>query len=65
MPMCSDCGFQPYCGSDPIHHYTTQGDIVGFKPTSSFCRKNMEVLRHLFLLLEDDPRASEVLRSWL
>ncbi|MDB5334944.1 MAG: hypothetical protein JWN70_563, partial [Planctomycetaceae bacterium] len=65
MPMCSDCGFQPYCGSDPVHHHATQGDVVGFKPTSSFCGKNMGVLRHVFQLLEDNPRAADVLTSWI
>lgn len=65
MPMCNDCGFQSYCGSDPVQHYATQGDVVGFKPTSTFCRKNMEVLRHVFRLLEDDPGAAKVLRSWI
>lgn len=65
MPMCSDCGFQPYCGSDPLHHFATQGDAVGFKPTSSFCARNMEVLRHVIGLLEDDPQASRILKSWI
>jgi len=64
-PMCTDCGFQPYCGSDPVYHYATQRDIVGFKPSSGFCRKNMEVMRHLIQLLEDDPQAASVLRTWL
>lgn len=65
MPMCQDCGFQPYCGSDPVHHYATQCDVVGFKPTSTFCQRNMEVLRHVFRLLEDDPGAANVLKSWI
>ena len=65
MPMCVDCGFMPYCGSDPVQHHAIQGDRVGFKPTSPFCQKNMEVLRHLFRLLEDDPAARDVLTSWL
>ncbi len=65
MPMCSDCGFQPYCGSDPVYHWATQGDIVGVKPTSGFCRKNMQIMRLLIQLLEDDPTAAEVLRSWI
>jgi His-Xaa-Ser system radical SAM maturase HxsB len=65
VPMCADCGFQPYCGSDPVHHYATQGDPVGFKPTSDFCRKNMGVIRHLIGLLEGDERAASVLRSWV
>jgi His-Xaa-Ser system radical SAM maturase HxsB len=65
VPMCQDCGFQPYCGSDPVYHYATQGDIVGFKPSSDFCRKQMAILRHLIALLEDDPAAAEVLRHWI
>jgi len=64
MPMCSDCGFLPYCGSDPIYHHATQQDQVGHKPTSGFCRKNMEVIRHLLMLLEDDSSAAVILRSW-
>jgi len=65
VPMCVDCGFLPYCGSDPVLHHATQGDFVGFKPTSAYCRKNMAVLRHLIGLLEDDPVAARVLRSWV
>lgn len=65
MPMCSECGFLPYCGSDPVYHHATQQDQVGYKPTSGFCRKNMEVIRHLLTLLEDDSNASAILRSWV
>jgi His-Xaa-Ser system radical SAM maturase HxsB len=65
VPMCVDCGFQPYCGSDPVYHHATQGDAVGFKPSSGFCRKNMGVMRHLIRLLEDDERAASVLRGWI
>ncbi len=65
MPMCVDCGFQPYCGSDPVYHHATQGDAVGFKPSSGFCAKNMGVMRHLIRLIEDDERAASVLRGWL
>ncbi|WP_165253220.1 His-Xaa-Ser system radical SAM maturase HxsB [Paludisphaera soli] len=65
VPMCVDCGFQPYCGSDPVYHHATQGDVVGFKPTSDFCRRNMGVMRHLVRLLEDDERAASVLETWI
>lgn len=65
VPQCCDCGLQPFCGSDPVRHYRTQGDIVGFKPTSEFCIKNMGIIKHLIRLLEDDPGASEVLTSWI
>jgi len=65
MPMCSDCGFQPYCGSDPVYHHATQGDLIGHKPSSGFCQKNMGVIRHLIHLLEDDPDAASILQSWI
>ncbi len=26
LPMCSECAFQPFCGSDPVFHHATQGD---------------------------------------
>jgi uncharacterized protein len=65
VPMCSECGFQPYCGSDPVYHWATQGDVIGTKSTSGFCQKNMQIMRLLIRLLEDDPRAAEILRSWI
>lgn len=64
VPMCVDCGFQPYCGSDPVYHHATQGDIVGFKPSSGFCQRNMGIMRHLIHLLEDDEQAASVLNGW-
>ncbi len=65
MPQCCDCGVQPYCGSDPVRHYRTQGDLVGYKPTSEFCARNMAIIKHLIWLLETDPKASEVLKTWI
>jgi radical SAM protein with 4Fe4S-binding SPASM domain len=65
VPGCSDCGIQPYCGSDPVRHYRTQGDIVGFKPSSDFCKKNMGVIKHLIRLIEDDEKAYNVLKTWI
>jgi uncharacterized protein len=64
VPMCADCGIQPYCGSDPVYHYATQGDPVGMKPLSGFCHKNMEIVKLLIRLLEDDDSAGGILRSW-
>jgi len=65
VPMCSDCGIQPYCGSDPVFHHATQGDVVGCKPKSVFCRRSMALVRHLITLLEDHPSESAILKSWL
>ena len=64
IPGCSDCAFQGYCGADPIHNYATQGDSVGFRPTNSFCQRNMEIIRYLFELMEN-PEVMEVFHSWI
>jgi radical SAM protein with 4Fe4S-binding SPASM domain len=65
LPNCSECAFQPWCGSDPVFHHATQGDLIGHRPTSAFCRRNMEVMRHLVRLLEDDSEAARILRRWI
>jgi His-Xaa-Ser system radical SAM maturase HxsB len=63
---CSDCAFQPYCGSDPIHNHATQGDIFGHRPTSDFCHRNMEVIKHLFqLIAEGDKETMRVFFAWI
>ncbi|NBD13742.1 His-Xaa-Ser system radical SAM maturase HxsB [Corallococcus silvisoli] len=65
VPMCSDCAFLPLCGADPVFHRATQGDAVGHKAFSAFCKKQMAVLRHVITLLEDEPSARETLLGWL
>jgi His-Xaa-Ser system radical SAM maturase HxsB len=65
MPNCSECAFQTWCGSDPVRHHTTQGDFVGHKPSSEFCYRNMETMRHLVRSMEDDHEAARILRDWI
>jgi sulfatase maturation enzyme AslB (radical SAM superfamily) len=65
VPGCSDCGFQPYCGSDPVRHYRLQGDIVGFKPTSEFCQRHMALFRHIIGILEGNSTAANILKGWI
>ena len=64
MPGCSECAFSHYCGTDPVYNHATQGSVIGHRPTSSFCRRNMEIIRHLIRILERDDDKSRVLRSW-
>jgi uncharacterized protein len=63
-PMCSDCAFEPACGSDPVYHYATSGDFVGRKPESDFCRRNMAIFKHLLNLYETDSSARATFLSW-
>lgn len=66
LPGCSDCALVPYCGADPVEHYARQGDPIGHRTFSSFCSKNMGLLKHLFSLLrEGDDNVQRVLLSWL
>lgn len=65
MPMCNDCAFLPYCGSDPVIHRATMGDTIGHKAFSAFCAKQMGMLRHLISLLESDPAARQILLGWV
>ena len=62
LPGCSDCAFQPYCGSDPVFNYATQGDIIGHRPTSDFCKRNMEIIKHIFQLIAKNDR--EIMRTF-
>lgn len=65
IPGCSDCAFLPYCGSDPIHHYATTGDLVPHIPSSDFHEKNFFIIKHLLSLYERDATARRVFSSWM
>jgi His-Xaa-Ser system radical SAM maturase HxsB len=65
VPGCCDCAFLPYCGSDPVYHHHTQGDLIGHKPSSSFCIRQKAILRHLISMLEAPTEYAKILRSWV
>ena len=64
VPMCADCAFEQYCGADPVYHHAMQGDFVGHKPTSDFCRRNMAIFRDLISRMEGNPETSRLFRQW-
>jgi His-Xaa-Ser system radical SAM maturase HxsB len=65
IPGCSDCAFLPWCGSDPVHHYATSGDLVPHIPSSDFHEKNYFLFKHLLTLYERDETARRVFWSWI
>jgi len=66
LPGCHSCAFQIYCGADPIRNYTAQGDVIGHRPTSDFCKKNREIIRFLFeLVRSDQEEIMDVFWSWI
>lgn len=62
---CSECGFQPYCGSDPVQNHASTGDLEGYRPSSDFCAINMEIIRYLFDLIDSDKEAERIFRQWV
>ena len=64
-PCCTDCSYLPYCGTAPVLHHATQGDMVGHRPTSMFCQKNMFVFKFLLELIEEDGDVAKILRGWV
>lgn len=65
LPTCSDCAYVPLCGADPIEHYARQGDPVGHRPTSDFCKRNMGLFDFLLERYEiADNATKRLMRSW-
>jgi His-Xaa-Ser system radical SAM maturase HxsB len=62
---CSDCAFQTYCGADPVHNHATQGSMYGYRPTSDYCQKNMEIIRYLLELYDSDAGIRAIFQSWV
>jgi len=66
LPECSYCGFQSYCGADPVRNYSEQGDIIGNRTASTICKRNKEILKFILELLEeDDDSVNNVFWSWI
>jgi len=65
LPGCSDCAFQPWCGSDPVFNYSTQGDIVAHIPDSEFHRRNSFIIRHLLERYRADEETRQIFWSWI
>lgn len=64
-PMCSDCGFEPWCGADPVFHHAVFGDVLGRKPESDFCKRTMGAVRYLLEKMRGDAEARKVFRGWV
>lgn len=65
LPTCADCALVPLCGADPIDHYARQGDEVGHRPTSDFCRKQMGLFDLLLKRWEQGSNGDRtILERW-
>ena len=64
VPMCNECAFENYCGSDPVYHYATTNDYVGRKPESDFCYRNMNAFKYIFNRMDSDKFVEDLFMSW-
>ena len=64
-PICDQCAFRHYCGTDPAYHTATQQDLTGHKTFSGFCQKQKGIF-HFILdhLTGSDPFIQNLLHSW-
>lgn len=66
LPGCSDCALQSWCGADPVENYARQGTIVGHRPTSEFCHRNMSIIKLLLQRYHDgDETDHRIFWSWV
>jgi uncharacterized protein len=66
IPQCAACAFQTYCGADPVENYATQGSMTGHRPSSAFCRRNMERMKHLLrTYYAADDFTRQLFWSWI
>lgn len=66
LPGCATCAYQLFCGTDPIRNYVEAGDVIGRRPTSGFCAKNMGLIDHLLELLQTGGQpVQDVFWAWL
>lgn len=66
LPGCAECAYKRFCGGDPVEHHATQGDLIGHRPTSDFCTRNMGLITHLLQLYHgNDPYIRELFWSWV
>lgn len=63
-PMCHDCAFEPWCGSDPVFHWGQQKDFVGRKPESEFCQRNMHIFKGLIRRMDEDVFVRQLFTRW-
>lgn len=65
VPGCSDCAIEPWCGADPVFHHGMTGDMLGRKPESEFCKRQMGVAKYLLELIRTDPQAKDIFMNWV
>ena len=66
LPQCYNCAFQMWCGADPVRNYTTQNDLIGYRPTNEFCKKNMAIMKYILEKIHNaNDKVLDIMWSWI
>ena len=64
-PICDQCAYRHWCGTDPAYHMATQRDLVGHKTFSGYCQKHKGVFRILLDHLEgNNQQVKNIINNW-
>lgn len=65
LPDCARCAFVSYCGADPVHHASVQGEPDAPRLGSEFCDRHKGIFDLLFRLLgQADPDTLRTFNAW-
>lgn len=66
LPGCSDCVYQPYCGTCPVINLATSGNIFPVEAESYRCKIYKGILDYLFELIEEGYEENmKILHAWI
>lgn len=64
LPNCSDCVYNPYCGTCPVVNLALSKDIFNKEPNDYKCKVYKGILDVIFEALQDDEKF-DILKTWI
>lgn len=64
LPDCTDCVYNPYCGTCPVVNYALYNDIIPKIPRNYRCKVYSGILDTIFEALKDSEK-EQILKTWL
>ena len=65
LPECTDCVYQPYCGTCPALNYASEHNIFKRDARGYRCQIYRGMLDAIFaILFRNDPKDIEILQTW-
>lgn len=65
IPGCSDCVYQPYCGTCPVVNYALYGDVIEKSPRGYKCRLYKGIFDIIFNEFEkNEAEIGQMLENW-